>query len=93
MNEMRFNGILGSRDTAAAMGAPGVDGSAVTPSDATTFDPPFRFLRVGGAGNVTITKLNDEDLEIQDVLAGEVIWMAAKKVKAATTATKITAFF
>ena len=93
MTELSFHRLLGPRDTIAMLGAPGVDATAVTASDETVYDPPFRYLRVGGAGNVTITKMDGTDIQIEDVLAGDVIWLMGTKVKAATTATKVTAFF
>lgn len=70
--------------------APGTGAVAVTPSDATTFDPPLRSLFVGGAGNVTITGLDGVDAVFTGVTAGSILPVCCTKVKAATTATNIT---
>ncbi len=70
------------------------DGQAVTTSDTATFDPPFRRIFVGGAGNVTITTLAGNSLVFTGVLAGTILPWAGTQVKATgTTATNIVAGF
>ena len=65
------------------------DGVNVTASDVTVYDPPLRYLWVGGGGNVVITGMDDVDVTWTGVQAGGYILMACTKVKAATTATNI----
>lgn len=72
---------------------PGMDAVSVTPSDSTEYDPPFRALYVGGDGNVVITTLRDTVATFVDVPPGTILPVAGVKVRAATTATNITAIF
>jgi len=72
---------------------PGMDAVSVTPSDSTEYDPPFRALYVGGVGNVVITTLRGNVATFVDVLPGSILPVSGVKVRAATTATNITAIF
>jgi hypothetical protein len=66
---------------------------AVTPSDATVYDPPVMMLRCGGAGNVTVTTLEAGDVLITGAFVGEQIPGPFSKIKATgTTATAMTAW-
>ena len=72
--------------------APLVKMAAITASDGTTYDPLLMLLRVNGAGNLTVTTIEDVDVVIP-ALAGEYVPGPFKKVKAATTATGLTGWF
>ncbi|MBX3260105.1 MAG: hypothetical protein KF782_10470 [Labilithrix sp.] len=75
---------------------PAQDHATVTPSDAFVFDPPFRRLYVGGAGDVVITSRNGVDAVYKNVPAGTTLQVAGTKVKdnaGETTATFIVAQF
>ena len=64
---------------------------AVTESDSTVLAPTLG-LFVGGAGNLTVTMAGDEaDVVFTGVVAGTYLPISVTKVKAATTATNITA--
>lgn len=65
---------------------------AVTPSDATIYDPPLRRLWVGGTGNVVVRFDGTADaaaVTYTAVPAGEYLDVVVDKVMAATTATNI----
>ena len=71
---------------------PGADGLAVTKSDATTYDPPIRFLWVGTGGDIQITTLKGNTLLISNVQDGSIVPFAATKVWSTnTTASDIVA--
>lgn len=64
---------------------------AVVPSDVTILSPTL-YLIIGGAGNLTVTMVGGMDAVIP-VLASQVLPLRVTKVKAATTATGIVAFW
>lgn len=66
---------------------------AVTPSDATEFSPWFRALRIGGAGDIVVTDIEGNDVTFVGAQVGETLPIWGSKVKAATTATDIIAYF
>lgn len=70
---------------------PGMDAVTVIPSNVTEYDPPFRALYVGGTGDVVITTLRDNIARFVNVPPGSIIPVSGVKVRAATTATNITA--
>jgi hypothetical protein len=67
--------------------------AVITPSDATTYDPPLRAIYVGGAGHVTVTGKNlasppvDATCLFSSVPQGTILEGEFSKVMAATTAT------
>jgi hypothetical protein len=65
-----------------------MDGFAVTPADA-DLAVPARGLYVGGAGDVVIMTPLGTTLTLVGVVAGSILPIAAKQVRAATTATNI----
>ena len=81
------------------------DGSQTTPAvglvdvgggaDGTMYDPPLRALRIGTAGTtLKVTDLQDNDVTIPDVKAGEVIHAYIKQVFATgTNATGMTGYY
>lgn len=71
--------------------SPGESAVAVTPSDTTAVHS--RALFVGGAGNLTVTMKDGNDAVFTGVLAGTLLPISVQKVKAATTATNITAVY
>lgn len=66
---------------------------AVTPSDVTVFNPPFRALYVGVGGSVVIVSLLGTTATFSGVPAGTTLFIAGTQVKAASTATSIVALF
>lgn len=60
-------------------------GVAITPSDSTVLD--LNGIYVGGAGNLTVTLLDGNDVVLTAVLVGVIYPLRIIKVKAATTAT------
>ena len=69
---------------------------AITPNDSTIFDgegsnkPPARSVYVGGAGNVSITAMDDTTATFTNVPPGVILPIHVKQVKATgTTATNI----
>lgn len=60
-------------------------GAAITPSDSTVLD--LNGIYVGGAGNLTVTLLDGNDVVLTAVLVGVIYPLRIIKVKAATTAT------
>lgn len=73
--------------------APFARGAAVVPADATVI-PQTDALFVGGAGNLTVTMQDGNDLTLTGVTAGSVLPLAVSKVKATgTTATNIAALY
>jgi hypothetical protein len=72
--------------------APFSKGVAVVISDVTVL-PQTDALFIGGAGNLTVTMQDGNDLVLTGVLAGTRLDLAVTKVKAATTATNITALY
>jgi D-aminopeptidase len=73
------------------IGGSAVHAFAVTKSDSTVFEVGTSGLFVGGAGNVVVTMASGDEVTFQDVVAGTVLPIECVQVKAATTATKITA--
>jgi len=71
--------------------APAVDYAPVTPSDSTVYNPPFRGIYVGTAGNVVLTSVRGNDCTFK--AAAGAILPAGTKVKAATTATDLVALY
>lgn len=71
--------------------SPGESAVAVTPSDSTAVRS--RALFVGGAGNLTVTMKDGVDAVFTGVTAGTLLPISVQKVKAATTATNITAIY
>lgn len=72
--------------------SPSRDPIEVTPSDATTYSG-MKGFRVGSAGDVVITKHDGTDITITGAVAGEHLPINCLKIKAATTATNIIAYF
>lgn len=66
--------------------------TAVTPHDDTLLGQTIG-LFVGGAGNLTVTMADGNDCVLTGVVAGSVLPLSVKKVKAATTATNIVALY
>lgn len=72
----------------------GAFAAAVTPSDVTVFAVPTRELRVGGVGDLVVKMAGDGAVvTIPSVLAGERLPYRVTQVRAATTATLITAIW
>lgn len=69
--------------------SPATKGYAITEHDTTVLSPTPRALWVGGAGDLTLTGLDDVDFVLVGVAAGSLIPVMVKKVKVATTATNI----
>lgn len=65
--------------------------SAVTPSDSTTFDPPFIGLYVGTGGSLSIVGLAGSAVTFANVQSGTILPISGTKVMAATTATNVVA--
>lgn len=61
----------------------------ITKSDETEYNPPLRGLLVMGAGNVTATDLEGNDVEYPDCPVGFFIHALHTRVKNATTATNL----
>ena len=80
-----------------AAGGPVFNWEDVTPDDSDylrTADNPCQYLRVGTAGNVTVTQYGGNDITFDNVLAGEYIPVKAIRVKnSLTTASNILAAF
>lgn len=66
--------------------------AVVAPSDSTVL-PPTLALYVGGAGNLTVTMVDGVDAVFTGLLANTILPVRVTKVKAATTATNITAMW
>jgi len=65
---------------------------AVTPSDGTVLD--CRALYIGGTGNVVLQMPDrEETVTFNNVLAGTILPVSARRVMAATTATNIVALY
>ena len=65
---------------------------AVTPSDSTELN--CRALYIGGTGNVVLQMPNREEVvTFNNVLAGTILPVSARRVMAATTATNIVALY
>jgi hypothetical protein len=79
---------------AGSFGDPADRVSVVTPSDSTDLTG-VRGIRVGGIGNLSVRMINDPSttVVIEDCVAGEILPIRVTRVMAATTATKITAFW
>ena len=74
---------------------PAYMGAAVTKSDSTVLSPT-RYLWVGGAGDLTVTMADGNDVTIPNVAVGDVgvmLGLSVIAVKDATTATDIVAFW
>jgi hypothetical protein len=73
-------------------------GAAVTPSDATLYDPPLRLLYCGGAGNLVLVLDSNDETDADHrftvaVTAGQLLDVfAIKQVRAASTATGLLGF-
>lgn len=65
---------------------------AVTPSDTTAGPVAWKYLYVGGAGNVTLVDAGGNVVAFIGVLAGTQLYISGKRVNATgTTATNIVA--
>jgi hypothetical protein len=71
--------------------SPGESAVAVTPSDSTGVKS--RALFVGGAGDLSVTMTSGQDCVFTGVLAGTLLPISVRVVKAATTATNIVAIY
>ena len=69
------------------------DHVAVTASDSTVYNPPFRALYVGTGGTVVIESPLGVDVSYIGVPTGSILPVSGQKVKAATTAMNIVALF
>lgn len=70
------------------------DGAAITPSDTVDLPAPARAIYVGGAGNISLITLKGTTLTFQGLLAGQILPVAAARVRATgTTATNLIALF
>jgi hypothetical protein len=70
------------------------DGAAITPSDTVDLPAPARAIFVGGAGNIVLVTLGGTTLTFQGLLAGQILPVAASRVRAtSTTATNLIALF
>jgi hypothetical protein len=68
---------------------PAASHAAVTPSDSTTFNPPFWCLRVGTGGTVIVEDRYGTVVSYANVANGERLEIVGVKVKAATDAADI----
>lgn len=67
---------------------------AIVPNDgADLADAPTRAVWVGGAGNVVVDLLNGATVTFSGVPAGTLLWLAAKRVRVASTATLMLACY
>lgn len=65
---------------------PAQDAFAVTPAD-TDLAQPVRGIYVGGAGNVVVRTLQGNDVTFTAVPVGSILQVAARQIRAASTAT------
>lgn len=72
---------------------PAAGAAAVTEHDANPLSNTSRALYIGGAGDVTVTMLDGNDVEFVGVPAGTILPIRVTHVKTATTATDIVALF
>lgn len=69
----------------------------ITPSDTTRFDPPLRYIWVGGQGATdTLVVMLEQDTQpvaLMGVPTGQMLQLAVVRVMAATTASNIVGFY
>jgi hypothetical protein len=80
-------------DALGGLAAPAYDAGAVTPSDVTVFDPPFRALYIGGDGDVSVVTLGGTTVAFTGAAAGSILPVGGSQVLAATTATGVVALY
>ena len=73
--------------------SPATKFAEITKSDSTVYDPTPSAIYVGGAGDIEITGDDDVDATFVGVLAGTILSVRPKKIKAATTATNLVALY
>lgn len=68
--------------------------AAITPSDATVYNPPLRAILVGGAGAIAIQHVDGSTAVLSGIPAGTVLNLAnvSKVLATGTTATLIAAW-
>lgn len=69
------------------------DASAVTPADATTFDPPFKALYIGTSGDVAIRTISGSTVTFKNHPVGYLLCRGDKVMQTNTTASNIVAGF
>jgi len=71
---------------------PAEEAGAITPSDSTVFNPPYRSLWVGGAGNISVVMSDDREAETTVTFSGIAAgtWMPIRVVKVMATGTTAT---
>lgn len=60
---------------------------AITPSDVTVFAPPLKAVYIGGTGNLTVQTEDGTNITFTAPPVGSTVYIQAKQVRAATTAT------
>jgi hypothetical protein len=69
----------------SAISDPGISCVAITKSDSTVYNPPFRAIYVGGGGIVKVRSANGDDNVEWTVPAGGYILCRCDKIYSATT--------
>lgn len=85
-----FNGVQCAGANAPLVNAPAMSAKVLTKSDTTTYDPPFRFLYVGGTGDVRVITPDGSDCIFSAVPVGTVLpVIVSQLMSTSTTATLV----